>query len=246
MTMEGGGMRTRLPALVALVALAAPASGATRNFGITDFDRIRVDGPYKVHLATGVAPFASARGSSAGLDQVTVEVEGRTLVVHPNRSSWGGYPGEQTGPVEIMLGTHDLSAAWLNGDGSLAIDKVKGLAFDLSVQGAGSIGVGQADVDQLRVSVAGTGSATMAGRTGKMTAIIRGTSSLDAAGLIAKDATIGAEGPATIKANVTNAAEVDGSGVASVSLTGSPACTTRLSGSASVSGCKSSNSGSRY
>ena len=71
-------------------------------------------------LTTGVAPFASASGSAAALDRVAIDVQGRTLVVHSNRSSWGGYPGEATGPVEISIGTHELSAAWLNGSGSLA------------------------------------------------------------------------------------------------------------------------------
>lgn len=235
-------MRTHLSALLALMVVAAPASAGTRNFGIQDFDRIRVDGPFRISLATGVAPFAKASGSTAGLDRVTMSVQGRTLIVRANGTSWGGYPGEETGPVEISIGTHGLTNVWLNGAGALQIDKVKGLSFDLSVQGSGAVGIGQADVDQLRVSVAGTGSATLAGRAGKMTAIVRGISTLDAAGLVTKDATIGAEGPATVKANVTNAAKVDGSGVATISLTGTPACTAKLAGSASVSGCKQTSS----
>ena len=72
--------------------LAAPGAAATRNFGVTSFTRVRLDGPYRVQLATGVAPFASASGSPAALDRVAIDVEGSTLIVHPNRSSWGGYP----------------------------------------------------------------------------------------------------------------------------------------------------------
>jgi|SRR5437868_885321 len=231
-------MRTRPLALLATLLLASPAAAATRNFGISSFDRIRVDGPFKVNLTTGVAPFATASGSTTAIDHVAVDVEGRTLIVHLNRSSWGGYPSEDGGPVEINIGTHDLTAAWLNGSGSLSIDQVKGLGFDLSAQGSGSIAVGQADVDQLRVNLSGTASGALGGRAGKLTAIVRGISSLDAAGLTAKDATLGAEGPATIKAAVTNAVTIDGSGAATITLTGGPACTSRLSGSASVSGCR--------
>ena len=233
-------MRFHLPVLLIAATLAAPAMGATRNFGVTSFERIRVDGPFKVRLATGVAPFATATGSQSALDGVDLSVEGKTLVVHVNRSSWGGYPGQSAGPVEISLGTHDLSAAWLNGSGSLQIDRVRGLSFDLSVQGSGSAGIGQADIDQLRVNLFGTAAASLAGRAGKMTAVIRGISSLDASGLATKDATIGAEGTATVSANVSNSATVDGSGPATVTLSGAPACTVRLSGSATVSGCKSS------
>ena len=222
----------------ALCAVAAPVTAATRNFGITSFDKVRVDGPFQVSLKTGVAPFASATGSPAALDRLTIEVRDDTLIVHSNLDSWGGYPGKDIGPVEISLGTHDLSAAWLNGSGGLAIDRVKGLIFNLSVQGSGAGEIGQASVDQLNVSVAGNASVRLGGNAGKMTAVIRGISSLDAASLSAKDATLGAEGAATIAADISDSVTVDASGPATVRLTGVPACTLHVSGSASVSGCR--------
>jgi hypothetical protein len=234
-------MRTfLLPAAALVLAFAPPAGAATRNFGITGFEKVRIEGPFKVRLTTGVAPFASASGSPAALERVAIDVRGNTLVVHSNLSSWGGYPGQDSGPVEISLGTHDLSSAWLSGSGALAIDRVKGLSFDLSAQGSASATVGRADVDQLNVSVVGTANATLAGQAAKLTAVVRGISSLDAAGLSSKDATIGAEGSATVAADVSNSATVDGSGPATVRFTGTPACTLRVSGSVSVSGCKSS------
>jgi hypothetical protein len=233
-------MRIHLPIPILPPPLAAPAGAATRNFGITSFDRIRVDGPYKVVLKVGVAPFASASGSQDALDEVAIEVQGRTLVVHPNRSSWGGFPGESRGPVEIRIGTHELTQAWLNGAGSLQIDRVRGLAFDLSVQGSGAVGIEQAEVDQLRVSIGGTAAAIVAGEAGKASVTVRGTGSLDGARLASKHAAITADGPATIKPDIANSATIEGYGPATITLTGGPACTVRLKGSASVSGCKAS------
>ena len=145
------------------------------------------------------------------------------------------------GPVEIGIGTHDLSSAWLTGSGALAIDKISGLSFDLSVQGSGAATIGRTDVDQLNISIGGTASARLAGRADKVTAVVRGVSSLDAANLAAKDATIGAEGTATVDANVSNSVKVDGNGPATVRFTGRPACTLRVGGSASVSGCRSTS-----
>lgn len=236
-------MRNRLPILFALALMAAPAGAETRNFGVSGFNKVRVDGPFKVRLTTGVAPFAQATGSARAIERVALDVRGQTLIVHTNQSSWGGYSGENVGPVEIAIGTHDLSSAALNGSGSLDINAVKGLAFDLSVQGAGGAAIAETDVDQLRVNVIGTASASLGGRAGKMTAIVRGISSLDAAGLTVKDATIGAEGAATVKAAVTNEVTIDGAGTATITLTGDPSCTVRAHGSASVSGCKSSAAG---
>jgi hypothetical protein len=232
-------MRTFLLAVAAMSALASPAGAATRNFGITSFEKVRVEGPFKVKLTTGVAPFASASGPQSAIDKVAIDVRGNTLVVHSNLSSWGGYPGQQSGPVEISLGTHDLSSAWLNGSGAIAIDKVRGLSFDLAVQGSGAAAISRADVDQLSVAVIGTASAVLAGRAAKMTAVVRGISSLDAANLAVKDATVGAEGAATVSANVANSAAVDANGPATIRFTGAPACTLRVAGATSVSGCKS-------
>ena len=231
-------MRTFLLA-AAILAAASPASAATRNFGISGFEKVRVEGPYKVRLTTGVAPFASASGSPAAIDKVAIEMRGNTLLVHSSSSSWGGYPGRDSGPVEINLGTHDLSSAWLNGSGALQIDKVKGLKFDLSVQGAGSAAIGTVNVDQLNIAVVGTGSASLAGQAGTVTAVVRGVASLDAANLATKDATIGAEGTANVAARVSNSVKVDGNGAVTIRLTGGPACTLRVGGSATVSGCKS-------
>lgn len=230
-------MRTLIIA-AALSTIAAPAGAATRNFGITDFQKIRVDGPFAVRLTTGVAPFARATGSQNALDRVAIEVRGNVLVVHTNLDSWGGYPGRDPGPVEVEVGTHDLSAAWLNGSGTLAIDRVKGLSFDLSVQGSGAGQIGQVSVDQLNVSIVGTASARLSGEAAKMTAVVRGISSLDGSALSTHDASLGADGAGTISAKVSNSVTVDATGPATVRLTGGPACTLRVSGSASVSGCR--------
>ena len=234
-------MRNFLLAAIAIATLASPAGAATRNFGVTGFEKVRVEGPFKVKLTTGVAPFASASGSPAAIEKVAIEMRGNTLLVHASSSSWGGYPGQDAGPVEIDIGTHDLSSAWLTGSGAIAIDKVSGLSFDLSVQGSGAATIGQADVDQLNISVGGTASASLSGRADKVTAVVRGVSSLDAADLAVKDATIGAEGTATVAANVSNSVKVDGNGPITVRFTGGPACTLRVGGSASVSGCKSTS-----
>jgi hypothetical protein len=86
--------------------------------------------------------------------------------------------------------------------------------------------------------VVGTASARIAGQAAKLTAVIRGISSLDAGALSTKDATLGADGAATISASVGNSVTVDANGPATVTLSGRPACILRVSGSATVSGCR--------
>jgi len=231
-------MRTFFLAASAMLAFSVPVGAETRNFGITSFSKIRVDGPYKVSVAVGVPPFAKASGSPTALDRVAIDVRGDTLVIHSDASSWGGYPGKDPGPVEISVGTHDLTNAWLNGSGSMAIDRVKGLTFALSVQGSGAAEIGKADADQLNVSLVGTASAKIAGQARKLTTTIRGTSNLDAAGLQSHDATLGAEGSATIDAAVSNEVSVNATGNSTIRFSGAPACILKVAGSTSVSGCR--------
>ena len=228
----------RICILAAITLLASPAGAATRNFGVDGFDRIRVDGPYKVRLTTGMAPFARVTGSPAAIDRVAIDTQGRTLVVHVSRSSWGGYPGAAPGPVEISVGSHELSAAWVNGSGSLDIDRIKGLKFELAVQGSGSTTIAEADVDELRITLFGNASASVAGRAAKLSASQRGITSFNAPGLAAKDATIASEGGSTTSAAVSNSAKITATGTSTVTLTGDPSCTVRANGSATVSGCR--------
>ena len=236
-------MIDRLPILALLALASLPAVAAApatkRNYSVTAFDRVRVDGPYQVSLKTNVSPFARASGSAAAIDGLSVQVQGRTLVVRQSSSSgWGGYPGEGRGPVTIEVGTHELASAYVNGAGSLDIDKVRGMSFSVDINGPGTARIGQAEVDQLRVGITGAGSARLAGKAKKLTAIVRGTSSFEAEGLQANDAVIGAAGPSIVRAAVSNSAKVDASGLAAVTLAGDPACTIKAQGSANVVGCK--------
>jgi len=231
-------MRLSLLAFAAL-SLAAPATAATRNFGIEDFDRIRVTGPFKVQLVTGVAPFAKATGASDAIDGVSIEVQGRTLVVQQNASNWSSFPGQNSGLVTISIGTHDLSAAWLNGSGSLSIDHVKASSFELSVQGAGSASIGSITADTLKLGMSGSGSATISGMAPQLTATLFGASTFDGPALTAKDATIGAQGTAVIKLTATDAVKIDAEGPVTLTFGGNPACTLRSQGPADVTGCRS-------
>lgn len=234
--------RIAILAILATAVTAAPAPAAERNLSVTSFDRVRIDGPYRVTLKTGVAPFARVVGPQAGLDQVSIDVQGRTLVVRAQRQGWGSNAGGPPEPVEIMIGTHQIGTAWINGTGSLSIDRVEGLGFDLTIQGSGLAEIGDTSVDQLTVGISGAGTARLAGRAPKLKAIVRGTSVLDAGRLQVKDAVIGAEGPSQVRMSVSNAAEVDAVGISSVELSGSPACTVRAKGSAIVRGCGSASS----
>ncbi|MGH6783952.1 MAG: GIN domain-containing protein, partial [Sphingomicrobium sp.] len=90
----------------------------------------------------------------------------------------------------------------------------------------------------MRVVVSGTGGVTLGGKARQLGAVVRGMSNLEAANLSVKNATIAVEGAASVSAQVTDSVSVTGSGSGIVALTGTPACTLKVKGSGSVTGCR--------
>jgi hypothetical protein len=232
-------MSLRLSAFAcALIAIGSAAAAAERSYSVTQFTRIRIDGGYSVKLTTGVAPFAKASGSPRALDSISVEVQGQTLVIRRNPSAWGGFPGDDAGPVQLSVGTHDLTTAWLNGAGSIAIDKVSGQTFQLSVDGSGSASANGLRVDKLQTDVNGSGSVSLAGSAAIARIELDGPGEIDASELSVKNGTIAAVGNAVVKARVTDTADVRAFGNAKVEMSGNAACSVKPVGSATVSGCR--------
>lgn len=220
-----------LPAVL-LLAVAAPSLAAERNFSVTDYDRIRLDAPVRVTVTTGRGPSARATGDQAGIDRLKVEVQGRTLVIGRNVSSWGAT--KPAGPVEVRLTAHDLSTATVNGSGTLAIDRMRGGKLDLVVAGSGAIEVGTVEADRLTVGVVGDGRATVAGTAERADLVLRGTGSLVAEALAADDLKLTADGAGSVKAAALKTANVASSGSGTITVAGGPACTVRATGSAEV------------
>jgi hypothetical protein len=200
-------MRLPLLAALALVLLAGPATAASRGYTITSFDKIRVTGPFTVNLRTESAASARAEGSTRALDQVRVEVQGRTLMVTSGRNNWGGWTSEDVGPVVIDVTTPSLAAAILTGSGKLNIDRAKAARFDLSLTGSGNISIG---------------------------ALVQGSGGIAGAKLVVTDLDLSSSGSGDISLAATRAAKVNATGSGDVVITGPAACLVHATGSGDV------------
>lgn len=214
--------------------LAAPGSAAERSYPVTDFDRIQVEGPFEVTLATGQSSHVRAFGSADALDRVSVEVEGRTLRIRANASAWGGYPGAAGTPIRIEAATRDLAKATLLGSGSLAIDKVRGLRVDLALAGNGRLTVGALDVDNLFVDLLGSGRMTLSGHAKQMRANVKGSGDVAGSALAADDLQLGADTAGTVTIGSARSAKIIATGAGDVTIGGTPACTVDNKGSGRV------------
>lgn len=222
--------------MIAVLAatLAVPAIGADRRYTVTDFDRVQVEGPFAVVLKTGKAPSARAAGSRQAIERVSIDVQGRTLRVRTNRSAWGGYPDEGTGPVTIELTTHGLRSASVIGSGSLSIDKAKAMRIDLALSGSGRLSMGNVEADNLTVGMLGAGTMSVGGKVKDLRATVQGTGDLDAAMLSAEDVKLNADTSGAIDLNARRTADIVSTGPGDTSVLGKAACTVKALGSGRV------------
>lgn len=231
--MVGVMLKTLLSA--ALLFAAGTADAAERRFTVSGFEKVQVEGPFQVTVATGKGSGAVATGSTQALDRVSVAVEGRTLRIRPNRSAWGTPPKPGEGAVSIALTTHELSAVTVAGSGSLRVDRVKAMRFDAALSGSGRLAIGSVEADRLNVQLLGSGGISLAGKAKLFKAAVSGQGALDAAKLATDDAEVSADTSGAIALGVRRSAKIASSGAGDVTIAGSPACTVTGLGAGRVS-----------
>ena len=221
-------------ALPFLLALTSPAVAAERTLSVTDFDRVRVEGNYTVEVRESRAASARVSGSALAIGRTRVEVQDRTLIIRPDISGWGGYPGEQPGPVRVRLTTPLLRAIWVSGSGSLTADRMRTREASLTLDGSGRVAVTRIESDDADLWLSGAGEIIAGGATKNARVTARGGGSVDAATLKSNDAKIVAEGAGGVTLAVTRAVDVVATGTGTVTIVGTPACTVKNSGTGSV------------
>ncbi|PJG49881.1 DUF2807 domain-containing protein [Sphingobium sp. LB126] len=203
------------------LGLAGPAQAATRGFTVTSFDAIRVDAPVEVVITTGTGASARAEGDQAALDRLKLDVSGRLLSVTMAKAQ----PGEKSGGrAVIRLSTGDLGRIVLTGGGSVSASRMKGLRGEIVLGGNGDVRVAAVDLEQINLSVAGAGRATLAGRAGVANIRVTGPGAVAAEALRARQATVVNDGPGTVALTAEGAAKVTASGSGDVTVTGKAAC----------------------
>ena len=216
-----------LPALLALVAVAAPAAAEQRRLSVTDFDRVIVEGPYVVHLVVGSNSSATVTGSREAIDRVTVDSQGRMLRIRRNRNAWGGTPGADVGPVAIALEARSLRSARLIGPARLQVDGAEGLNVEFSVEGSGSLRATGVDAENLSLALLGSGRLDIAGATRRLNASFQGTGDVAAANLSARNATVATTTAGNVTLTVDGPVTVNAGGLGEVAILGRPVCTLR-------------------
>jgi len=240
-------MNMRMSALAVIAAstvLAGCHAGATdvgptvsRNYQVSNFQKIEVSGPYEVDVRTGANPGGSAQGGQKLLERTTVEVEGDKLVIKPEHN--GGlfhFSFGSRGSAHFTVTVPQLSGASIAGSGDINVDRVAGQSFDGSVAGSGSLDVGAVDVQQLKLAIAGSGGIKAAGGKAQSAEYeIGGSGDVDAGAVQTQQVKASIAGSGDIKAHSTGTADVSIMGSGDVAVSGGAKCNVDKQGSGSVS-----------
>lgn len=221
-------------ALCTLSVLAAPAAAADRVFPVADFDRVIVEGPYRVRLVVGSATRAVASGTRDGLDRVSVEVRGQTMRIRAARGIWSGRPGIDPGPVTVALTTRTLRSARTIGPGRLDIEGAAGLNVEFMVEGGGTIRATRVAAENLVLGLHGSGALEIAGTARSLRGQFQGTGTVEATQLAAQGATITTNSLGNVALTVNGPAAITAYGLGAVIVAGRAACTSTGPGAAQV------------
>jgi len=221
---------TRFFLAMPLFALAVPAHAEERTFAIGSFDRVRVEGPFRVIVTVGASPAGSASGDARTIGNLDVHVDGTTLSVRAGTSGWGeqGGAGGSAAPV-IRVATPALRSIVTIGAAQVRVAGAawRGQRLDVSLTGSGSFAAPSIDADQLVATVLGSGTMTLGGRAARVRLTTSGTASVAAAALVANDLIVRLDGNGTIDAQARYTAAVTSTGLGGVTIYGKPACTVR-------------------
>ena len=223
-------MRRRLILLpLVLIAIGAAPAPAERRFMLTDFDRVRLSGPFTVEITTGGPPGATVSGDGRAAERIDLRVDGGLLVIAASTQGWDGWRDGREGQMVIKVSSRQMRGARVNGGGRLAIDRVSGQRIELGLAGSGQIDIGSVSGDQMVATLTGTGSIRLAGGAVRSARFIsQGAGSIDAAGTSIADLNVQSQSSGDSRFTASLTATVAALGTGAVRVEGNAVC--RLSG----------------
>ncbi len=177
----------------------------TRQFDVSGFDRVALDGGFDVYVKVGGATNVTATVDDNIADLFTAEVEKGTL-----RLDWtkACRPSRKC-RVDVTL--PDLQGFTVNGAGDVEITGVRGARLELNITGAGDMEV-SGSIDELELVVSGAGD-------------------VEAGELAAQDVEVRVSGAGDATVRAARSLDANVSGVGEITYLGDPTkVETRVSG----------------
>jgi len=234
-TLADGSRRLRWPAellgtLLGTALLAAPlllsaSAPQTRSFPVATFDRVQFSGAGKLHLTQGDSSQMTARGSTATLDALQIDVRDGTLHIDTRRAG---------ADLTVDLQVADLRAIVSRGAGHITSRGLHAENLLLHGSGSGSFDLQGLEAQHLEVRGQGATRFALTGQVGSHVINLRGSGAYQAGELISDQIHIDVAGVSDVRLWADELLDVVVAGSARIRYAGSPRVEQQVSGLARV------------
>ena len=215
--------------------LSSAGQAAERKFSLFGFDEIRIGNGVDVVLISGKGPSARAEGDTRELlDRVSLQQNGKQLVVSVRPRSLSGNEYDADAPVKLYLSSHAISNISHLGSGQVTLDKLSGRTPRVRLGGFGSLRINMVDAERLDLAMTGGGQLVMSGKVRDARVELQGASIFASPDLTVEKLTLVQRGPASSQLKVTREAEISNNGTGQINIAGTPNCSVRTDGAANI------------
>lgn len=219
----------------ALLLVSTAGQAAERKFSVFGFDDIRIGNGVDVILTTGKGPSARAEGATREiLDRVSLQKNGKQLIVSIKSKSQGGNNFDADTPVTIFISSYAINNITHLGSGLVALDTLSGRTPRVRLAGFGTLRIDAVKADRLDVAMTGGGQLVIAGEVSDARVELQGASIFESPELTADKLTLVQRGPVSSQMHVSREANVTNYGMGRILITGKPNCNVRTDGAADI------------
>lgn len=214
-------------ALTVAAFAAMPAQAAQKNIGVTSFDTISIQGDFIVTVTETTGSSVVANGDSLALEALDVRVDSRrTLVIREMRvdNKPRGATNVKRKPIQITIRASGLSGISMMGNGRLTVTGIREPEAFLTLRGNGALVADKLNSRNVTAALDGAGTMTVIGKTQALDVRMAGAGSMDMRGFAVSDLIVRANGNGVGNFIASRRAEVNASGLGTVTVTGRAAC----------------------
>lgn len=202
----------------------------TRTFSVRDFDRLDIGSALQINVRQGSSFAVSASGRKSDIDDLEATVTGGKLRVRYRDTRWNN--NRKGAKIEITM--PQLRGIDFSGASRSTVSGFRNQGnLDVEISGASTSTV-EIDATRLNLDLSGASNVTLTGKAETLAGEVSGATSLKAADLKLKDASLEVSGASSVRVNVTGKLNVDASGASSVRYRGDAAVRSNTSGASSV------------
>ena len=221
--------------LSTMMLISSAAQAAERKFSLFGFEDIRIENGVDVVLTSGKGPSALAVGETRKLlDRVSLQKNGKQLIVSVKPKSLGREDYDVDGPVTLYLSSYAISNITHLGSGLVKLDTLSGRTPRVRLGGFGTLRIDAVDADRLDVAMTGGGQIVMSGTARDARVELQGASIFESPDLTAEKLTLIQRGPARSRLTVKREAMITNFGTGQIDIAGKPNCTVRTDGAADI------------